>query len=57
MNKKKYTSPACIVVTLQHVVLLAGSPDVPYDPNTQTEEILAPQLDVMEWDPKLLIGL
>lgn len=57
MNKKKYTSPACIVVTLQHVALLAGSPDVPYDPNTQTEEILAPPLDVMEWDPKLLIGL
>ena len=57
MNKKIYTSPDCTVVTLPHAVLLAGSPDVPYDPNTQTEEILAPPLDVMEWDPELLIGL
>lgn len=41
MNKKEYTGVFCKVIKNQFPKMLASSPDVPYDPGTDTEEALS----------------
>lgn len=52
MKKKEYIPPVCNVINIQYMTLLSGSQNinVPYDPNINTGEALAPFLDMDEFN-------
>lgn len=52
MKKKEYIPPVCNVINIQYMTLLSGSQNinVPYDPNINTGEALAPFLDIDEFN-------